>query len=152
MGVHGDHPCKMLYHLICLVLFGGVHCSGPLPEYMIGEFELDTSEGFDDYMSAVGVDWFTRKIACSLYPTAKNAQSGEDVTISTESTFKSTPVTFKLDTPFQEDTADGRTVTTIARLSGNELSSVETRRFLDGGNKMMLIHTLPSDDTIQSVR
>merc|ERR1712242_136949 len=147
MGVHGDHPCKMLYPLICLVLLGAAHCSGPLPEYMIGEYELETSEGFNNYMYAVGVDWFTRKIACSLYPKAKNAQSGQDVTISTESTFKSTSVTFKLDTPFQENTADGRTVTTIARLS-----SIETRRFLDGGNKMMLIHTLPSDNTMQSVR
>merc|ERR1712007_216523 len=84
MGVHGDHPCKMLFPLICLVLLGGAHCSGPLPEYMIGEYVLETSEGFNDYMYAVGVDWFTRKIACSLYPTAKNEQSGQEVTIGTE--------------------------------------------------------------------
>merc|ERR1712173_189433 len=163
MGVHGDHPCKMLYPLICLVLLGGAHCSGPLPEYMIGEFELETSDGFNDYMYAVGVSWFTRKIACSLYPTAKNEQSGQDITISTSSTFKSTSVTFQLDTPFEEVTADGRKVLTTARRNGNELvkeqdglgsalSSVETRRFIDGGNKMMLIHTLPSNPSIKSVR
>merc|ERR1712173_53071 len=164
--VPDSNPSSMLFPMLPVLLVGcvtGVTSSGPLPQYMIGEFELETSEGFNNYMYAVGVDWFTRKIACSLYPTARNAQSDQEVTISTESTFKSTSVTFKLGTPFQENTADGRTVTTTATLSGDELiktqtghgselSSVETRRFLDGGNKMILIHTLPTDNTIKSVR
>ena len=44
----------------------------PLPDNMLGTFQLETSEGFTNYMYEVGVDWFTRKIAYSLYPTATN--------------------------------------------------------------------------------
>ena len=33
-----------------------------LPEYMLGEYVLETSEGFDDYMWQLGVNWFTRKV------------------------------------------------------------------------------------------
>ena len=64
---------------------------GPLPNYMLGEFQLETSQGFEDFMYELGVNWFTRKvvnliktimyiqiiilyirIACTLYPTASN--------------------------------------------------------------------------------
>ena len=53
---------KMIYALLATVLVGGVHCNGPLPEYMMGNFVLETSEGFNDYMYEIGVDWFTRKV------------------------------------------------------------------------------------------
>ena len=53
---------KMIYALLATVLVGGVHCTGPLPEYMMGNFVLETSEGFNDYMYEIGVDWFTRKV------------------------------------------------------------------------------------------
>ena len=33
-----------------------------LPEYMIGDYVLETSNGFDDYMWELGVNWFTRKV------------------------------------------------------------------------------------------
>ena len=29
---------------------------------MLGDFQLETSEGFDDYMYGIGVNWFTRKV------------------------------------------------------------------------------------------
>eukprot|EP00092_Neocalanus_flemingeri_P013450 GFUD01014502.1.p1 GENE.GFUD01014502.1~~GFUD01014502.1.p1 ORF type:complete len:159 (-),score=46.47 GFUD01014502.1:292-768(-) len=143
------------------LLAGGALSANPLPDYMIGTFVLDTSEGFNVYMSALGVDFFTRTIACALTPTATNKQtSSGDITIDTSSTFKSTSVTFQLNTPFEESTADGRTVNTTAVLNGNKLVktqvgepiSIETREFVDGGNKMNLIHTLPSDPDIKSFR
>ena len=33
-----------------------------LPAFMLGEFQLDTSEGFSDFMYQVGVNWFTRTV------------------------------------------------------------------------------------------
>ena len=63
--------------------------------------------------------------------------------------------------PSQESTADGRTVTTTAELTGNKLvkrqahptlTSIETREFLENGNRMMLIHTMPSKPGVKSVR
>ena len=33
-----------------------------LPLFMLGEFKLDTSEGFSDFMKQVGVSWITRQV------------------------------------------------------------------------------------------
>ena len=32
-----------------------------LPEFMLGEFKMETSEGFEDFLYEIGVNWFTRK-------------------------------------------------------------------------------------------
>merc|ERR1711878_142978 len=94
----------------------------PLPNYMLGDFQLETSEGFEDYMYEIGVNWFTRKIACTLYPTARNSITPDGkIKINTWSTFKSSALIFQLNKPFQETTADGREVTTTALLYGNKL-------------------------------
>merc|ERR1712141_850430 len=80
----------------------------PLPNYMLGDFQLETSEGFEDYMYEIGVNWFTRKIACTLYPTARNSITPDGkIKINTWSTSKSSELIFELNKPFQETTADG---------------------------------------------
>merc|ERR1712080_778243 len=61
---------------------------------MLGKFQLETSEGFTAYMTELGVNVFTRLIACSLYPTATNEQKGPVITIKTSSTFTSTETHF----------------------------------------------------------
>merc|ERR1712212_95164 len=140
--------------------------AGPLPPYMLGKFELETSKGFDDYMYKLGVDWFTRKFACAVWPTAQNNHTKDGrIKIDTYSSLKSTSVTFKLNEPFQEDTADGRTVTTTTVLDlengrliktqvGNP-TRIEIRQFYkgkDGEERMKLTHTMPSDKSIKSER
>merc|ERR1711893_521685 len=124
---------------------------------MIGKYQLETSEGFDAYMSELGVNWFTRKIACALYPTATNIQNPDgSITINTSSTFRP-------GVKFQEDTVDGRTVTTTATIQGNtivkyqqgkegEPTRIETREFSPDGSHMTLIHTMPGKKNIRSVR
>merc|ERR1711992_124902 len=142
-----------------------VEGQSPLPEYMLGKFKLETSEGFSDYMYEIGVDWFTRTIACTLYPTATNTITADGkIQINTASTFKSSELIFELNQPFPETTADGRKVTTKALLYGNKLvkdqmnlsdrklDSVETREFTTDGKYMTLIHTMPADPSIKSVR
>ena len=32
-----------------------------LPDFMLGEFKMETSEGFEDFLYEIGVNWFTRK-------------------------------------------------------------------------------------------
>ena len=44
-------------------LASSAYCANPLPDYMIGSFVLDTSNGFNDYMSALGVNIFTRTVS-----------------------------------------------------------------------------------------
>merc|ERR1711953_1542281 len=94
----------------------------PLPNYMLGDFQLETSEGFSDYMYEIGVNWFTRQIACTLYPTARNSITPDGkIQINTWPTFKSSELIFELNKPFSETTADGREVTTTALLYGNKI-------------------------------
>merc|ERR1719150_3575734 len=97
--------------LLSIATISAVTGQSPLPQYMLGEFQLETTEGFSDYMYEIGVNWFTRQIACTLYPTAKNSITPDGrVKINTWSTFKSSELTFGLNKPFQETTADGREV------------------------------------------
>eukprot|EP00090_Calanus_glacialis_P019662 TRINITY_DN3016_c0_g1_i1.p1 TRINITY_DN3016_c0_g1~~TRINITY_DN3016_c0_g1_i1.p1 ORF type:complete len:163 (-),score=42.47 TRINITY_DN3016_c0_g1_i1:151-639(-) len=154
----------MIFPLIlvsCLTASALGQVATTLPNYMLGEYVLETSDGFNDYMWQLGVNWFTRKIACALYPTATNKQTPNgDITVETSSTFKSTSITFRLDTPFEESTADGRTVSTTAVVNGNKIvktqvgnpTTIETREFLENGDRMILIHTMPSEPSIKSVR
>merc|ERR1711994_1168228 len=148
-----------------VLLISAIAAQAPLPNYMLGDFQLETSEGFDNYMYEIGVNWFTRKIACTLYPTARNSITPDGkVKINTWSTFKSSEISFELNQPFQESTADGREVTTTAVVYGNKLikdqkntedgslDSIETREFTTDGQFMTLIHTMPSSPGIKSVR
>merc|ERR1712045_90658 len=151
--------------LLTLSAITAVIGQSPLPEYMLGDFQLETSEGFSDYMYEIGVNWFTRTIACTLYPTARNSITSDGkIKINTWSTFKSSEISFELNKPFKETTADGREVTTTALLYGNKLvkdqkntadhslDSVETMEFTTDGQYMTLIHTMPSNPKIKSVR
>merc|ERR1711936_967828 len=151
--------------LLSLSVITAVTGQSPLPQYMLGKFQLETSKGFSDYMYETGVNWFTRSIACTLYPTATNTITADGkIQINTASTFKSSEIVFELNKPFPETTADGREVTTTALLYGNKivkdqtntadrsLDSIETREFTPDGKFMTLIHTMPSNPSIKSVR
>ena len=32
-----------------------------LPDFMLGEFKMETSEGFEDFLYEIGINWFNRK-------------------------------------------------------------------------------------------
>merc|ERR1712241_1185855 len=160
-----EKSAKMRTLIALSLAISAIAAQAPLPNYMLGDFQLETSEGFDDYMYEIGVNWFTRKIACALYPTARNSITADGkIKINTWSTFKSSEITFELNKPFPETTADGREVTTTAHLYGNKivkdqtntadrkLDSIETREFTPDGKYMTLIHTMPADPKIKSVR
>ena len=52
---------KTLVLLSSLVALS-IQQQAPLPNYMLGEFQLETSQGFEDFMYEIGVNWFTRKV------------------------------------------------------------------------------------------
>ena len=111
---------------------------------VLGKYQLETSEGFSDFMSEIGVNWFTRQvasnlfflhivtlpqIACALYPTATNKNlGGNKVGIDTSSTFKSTSIEFEFGVPFLETTGDGTEVRTTATLNGDSLIKDQVQR------------------------
>ena len=106
--------------------------SAPFPDNMLGTFQLETSEGVTNYLYEVGVDWFTRKIACSLYPTATNELVDGQIEVTTTATregntlVKNGENVFNLGEPFTKTTADGREVTTTAWRPHNMWANRET--------------------------
>merc|ERR1712117_240353 len=99
-----------------------------LPTNMIGDFQMETSEGFNDFMYELGVNIVTRNIANNLYPLQQLRQDKDDemVTLETLTSFKNTKIEFKLGEEFEEFTADGREAKTVATVEGNKLIKVQT--------------------------
>ena len=83
---------------------------------------METSEGFEDFLYEIGINWFNRKaqlddwgvddvfieyiiylqMACTAYPTAKISQDAEgQITIQTWSHLRSHQKTFRLQQPYQ---------------------------------------------------
>ena len=49
-----------------------------LPALMIGDFQMETSEGFNDFMYELSVNILTRNIANNLYPLQQLRQDKDD--------------------------------------------------------------------------
>ena len=63
-----------------------------------------------------------RKMANTVSPTVELAKSGDEYTLTTTSTFKSSALKFKLGEEFDEETMDGRKVKSVCTLEGNVLT------------------------------
>jgi len=139
--------------------------SGPLPNNMLGDFQLETSEKFNEFMIVLGVNWVTRNIANALYPVQKIRQEGGEILLDTETSFQTTQTRFKIDQSWQENTADGRVTETVVTLEGNTLKKVqvpdvstgyhtteEVRVFTDDGSSMTMTLSVPGKPEATCVR
>nr|XP_023970164.1 fatty acid-binding protein, heart-like [Chrysemys picta bellii] len=81
-----------------------------MAEAFAGTWKLVDSNNFDEYMKAIGVGFAMRQIANLTKPTTIIELEGDKVTVKTQSTFKSTEISFKLGEEFDEMTADDRHV------------------------------------------
>ncbi|XP_023348461.1 fatty acid-binding protein [Eurytemora carolleeae] len=153
---------------VLLICFSAqVEAGKYLPDQMLGEFKLETSEGFTDFMYEIGVRWIKRQIACTLYPVQqiKEADDGE-ISVDTLTTFKSLYTKFKLNEPWEEYTGDGRytkTTTTVQDLSLIKVqipkpdatfnkTTREVRQFSPDGQTMTVINTIEGLPNKKSVR
>ena len=130
-----------------------------LPATMIGDFQMESSEGFDEFMYEMGVNVFTRKIANQLYPLQQIRQDPADelITIETLTTFKNIKIEFKLGEMWEEYTADGRYTQTTATVEGDSLvkfqvlgqhTTYEIREFKEDGKEMVLHLVIPAKPEI----
>lgn len=134
-----------------------------IPDNMIGDFQMESSVGFNDFMWELGVNFVTRNIANNLYPLQKIRQQDQDgqISINTETSFRCTETKFILGVAWQETTADGRETTTTAKLEENKLikhqipeastgyhTTFEIREFLDDGETMKLHLEIPAKPAI----
>uniref|UniRef100_A0A3P8U8B3 Cellular retinoic acid-binding protein 1 n=1 Tax=Amphiprion percula TaxID=161767 RepID=A0A3P8U8B3_AMPPE len=78
-------------------------------EQFTGTWTLESSDNFDEYMKAIGVNFATRQMGNLAKPNLM-ISVGDDglISMKSESTFKTTEIKFKLNEQFDETTADGR--------------------------------------------
>ena len=56
---------------------------------------METSQGFEDFLYEMGINWFQRKLACTSYPTLRISESPDgEVTTTTSSTLRNNILTF----------------------------------------------------------
>ncbi|XP_075069811.1 fatty acid-binding protein, adipocyte-like [Mixophyes fleayi] len=96
-------------------------------EDLVGTWKLVVSDkdAFNKYLEAAGVGYLFRKTATTLSPDVIISINGDEWCIKTESTFKSTKLSFKLNIEFDETTADGRCVKTIITLENGVLKQLQ---------------------------
>ncbi|NXC21121.1 FABP5 protein, partial [Corythaeola cristata] len=108
----------------------------------LGKWCLISSEGFEDYMKELGVGMAMRKMGSMAKPDVYIVKDGDTITVKTESTFKTSQFSFKLDEKFEENTLDGRKTQTLISLKddGSLIQEQEwdgkktliTRKLVDG--------------------
>jgi len=122
---------------------------------LLGTWGMDSQEGFDEYMSHMGVGFFLRKMGNQLRPDFIVTKPDEETwKMETVSTFKTTVVEFKEGVEFEEKTADDRAVKATITFDGekmihsqvdpaDEKKNTVIERFVDGDT---LITTVKSGD------
>ncbi|XP_066480034.1 myelin P2 protein-like [Tiliqua scincoides] len=91
----------------------------------VGTWKLVSSENFDDYVKELGVGLATRKLGSLAKPKVIISMKGDEITIRTESAFKTTQITFRLGQEFHETTADNRKTKTVVNLEKGALVQVQ---------------------------
>ncbi|XP_051892160.1 fatty acid-binding protein, brain-like [Pristis pectinata] len=125
-------------------------------EAFVGTWRLVDSENYDSYMRELGMNFATRQLGNVTKPTTVIKVDGDQVTLQSFSTYRSTEITFILDKPFDEHTTDNRNCKTVVTFEGEKLIQIQkwdgkqttlVREIRDG----KLILTLTLNDVV-SVR
>ncbi|NP_001087276.1 peripheral myelin protein 2 S homeolog [Xenopus laevis] len=94
-------------------------------DQFVGSWKLTDSQGFDEYMQSLGVGFATRKAGAMAKPNVIISVNGDEILLKTESSLKTTEVTFKLGQEFDEQTADNRKTKTIITCDSGVLNQVQ---------------------------
>lgn len=86
---------------------------------LVGSWDLESNDNFDEYMKALGVGMVMRKMGNTIKPTNVFSLDGDKWTMKSLSTFKNTEIHFVLGEEFDETTVDGRKVKTVMTADGD---------------------------------
>ncbi|XP_075235565.1 fatty acid binding protein isoform X2 [Lycorma delicatula] len=89
------------------------------------KYKLHSSENFEEFMKALGVNFITRKMGNAVSPVVELTEKDGTFTLTSNSTFKNTAITFKLGEEFDEETPDGRNVKSVITQDGNTLIHIQ---------------------------
>ena len=75
---------------------------------LVGRWELEESEHFEDYLAEIGVGWFSRKVGASIKIIKTISNDGDNWSIRIEASVKTGITKFVDGIVFTEDTMEGR--------------------------------------------
>ncbi|MFH4976406.1 hypothetical protein AB6A40_003115 [Gnathostoma spinigerum] len=121
-----------------------------MSEKFVGKWAYVDGENFDAYMKEVGVGFVLRKMACALKPTLTIEIDGDHWKITSESTFKTIILDFKLNEEFDEITGDGRKMKSTMTFEDGKLIQIEKaispgdkdsriERYIDETGKLIIV-------------
>ncbi|KAE8624062.1 hypothetical protein XENTR_v10005814 [Xenopus tropicalis] len=113
-------------------------------ERFAGTWRLVESKNFDEYMKGLGVGFATRQIGNVTKPTTIISLDGDKVKVQTQSTFKNTEVSFKLNEEFDECTADDRKCKSFVTIEDGKMKHVQKW----DGKETILIREVDGDKLV----
>ncbi|XP_034235854.1 fatty acid-binding protein, muscle isoform X2 [Thrips palmi] len=109
-----------------------------LSDFADKKYKLSSSEKFDDYMKALGVSFVTRQVGNAVSPVVHLTVDGDQYSLTSASSFKTSVISFKLNEPFDQDTPDGRKVKATIVLEGDN-TLVETQEPQGSGKATKIV-------------
>jgi fatty acid-binding protein 3 len=121
--------------------------SGVMGDLILNKkYKLATSENFEEFMKALGVGLLTRKMGNAVSPVIELTKNGEEYTLTSNSTFKNSAITFQLNKEFDEETPDGRQVKSLITQDGNKLIHVQK-----GDKETKIIREFKPDEVVMTL-
>ncbi|KRY13376.1 Fatty acid-binding -like protein 6 [Trichinella patagoniensis] len=118
-----------------------------MAEKFIGKYRFVSSENFDEFMKALGVNYLLRKIANAASPIVELSLDRDVWTLRNISTFRTLEVSFRLGEEVDEVTPDGRHVKTVFTYENGELKQVQ-KAVKPGEKDSIFIRKLEGDKLI----
>ncbi|KAK4877870.1 hypothetical protein RN001_010376 [Aquatica leii] len=116
-------------------------------DFLGKKYVLSTSENFDAYLKAMGVNALLRRLATTLSPVIELTKSGDEYTYKSTTTFSKTVASFKLGVEFEKSVPGGDIMKSVMTIDGCTLTEVQ----IDGAGRVTTIERRFSTDEIKAV-
>ena len=114
-----------------------------------GKWKRTSSEQYEEFLSALDVNFMLRKAATVSTPVMEITEEDGVWSIKTSTALKSMELKFKLGEEFEETTPDGRDVKAIVTLEGNKLISVQKAK-KEGQQSTRVVREFNGDECVQT--
>lgn len=108
-----------------------------------GQYELVSSENFDEFLTELGIGYFTRLAATRASSKYIITKDNDYYTLKTVSTFGESSITFKSGVSFKEDRMDGETVDSVINVKGNKWIQKQT-----GAGEVTIIREFSPEEVV----